>query len=53
MLLMQAQQEEKYTKINNKHNNDALVSNQTLYATASDRLCNSHGQGVMADAIIK
>jgi hypothetical protein len=37
---------------NNKHKTIDNDDNQTLYATARDRLHNSHGQGVTAAAVL-
>jgi hypothetical protein len=45
------QQENKDTTINNNermYDNDAMVSNQTLYITAKSHLCNSQGQSFAA-----
>jgi hypothetical protein len=39
------------SEINSKQDM-TLKNNQILYTTASDRLRNSHGQGVAADAIL-
>jgi hypothetical protein len=51
-IIVQAQQENKGPANNNKHKTIDNDDNQTLYATARDRLCNSHGQGVMAAAVL-
>jgi hypothetical protein len=51
-VIVRAQQENKGSAINNKHNTIDNDNNQTLYATARDRLRNSHGQGVTAAAVL-
>jgi len=47
-VIVQTQQENKGSANNNKHKTIDNDDNQTLYATARDRLRNSHGQGVTA-----
>jgi hypothetical protein len=42
----------KGSAINTKHKTIDNDDNQTLYATARDRLRNSHGQGVTAAAVL-
>jgi hypothetical protein len=51
-VIVRAQQENKGSAINNKHKTIDNDNNQILYATARDRLRNSHGQGVTADSIL-
>jgi hypothetical protein len=51
-VIVQTQQENKGSANINKHKTVDNDDNQTLYAMARDRLCNSHGQGVTADAVL-
>ena len=51
-VIVRTQQENKGSANNNKHKTIDNDDNQTLYATARDRLRNSHGQGVTADAVL-
>jgi hypothetical protein len=51
-VIVQTQQENKGSTNNNKQKTIDNDDNQTLYATARDRLRNSHGQGVTADAVL-
>jgi hypothetical protein len=50
--IVRAQQENKGSANNNKNKTIDNDHNQTLYATARDRLRNSHGQGFMAAAVL-
>jgi hypothetical protein len=50
-VIVPAQQENKASANNNKHKTIDNDGNRALYATARDRLHNSHGQGVTAAAV--
>jgi hypothetical protein len=51
-VIVRSKQENKGSAINNKHKTIDNDDNQMLYATARDRLRNSHGQGVAAAAVL-